>query len=83
MGWALIWINGFIHVVYTIVLGKAHERGNLSLVYPLARSAPLFVTLWAVLFLKERLTIGSVMGILLRSLVPISSAFEPWNGGNV
>jgi uncharacterized membrane protein len=65
MGWALIWISGFIHVVYIIVLGHAYDEGDLSLVYPLARSAPLFVTLWAVLFLKERLTLGGLMGILL------------------
>jgi len=65
MGWALIWISGFIHVVYIIILGNAYEEGDLSLVYPLARSAPLFVTLWAFLFLKERLTLGGVMGILL------------------
>jgi len=65
MGWALIWISGFIHVVYTVILAKAYEEGDLSLVYPLARSAPLFVMLWAVLFLKEQLTIGGVMGILL------------------
>ena len=65
VGWAVIWTSGFIHVVYTIVLGKAYEEGDLSLVYPLARSAPLFVTLWAVLFLEERLTVGSLTGILL------------------
>jgi uncharacterized membrane protein len=64
-GWALIWISGFIHVVYTIILAKAYDEGDLSLVYPLARSAPLFVTLWAVLFLRERLTTMGVMGILL------------------
>ena len=65
MGWALIWISGTIHVVYTIILGKAYEEGDLSLVYPLARSAPLFVTIWAVLFLEERLTMGGLVGILL------------------
>lgn len=65
MGWVLIWISGFIHVVYTVILAKAYEEGDLSLVYPLARSAPLFVTLWAVLFLKEQLAIGGVTGILL------------------
>jgi len=64
-GWALIWISGCIHVVYTIILAKAYEAGDLSLVYPLARSAPLFATLWAFLFLGERLTVGGVTGILL------------------
>ncbi len=63
-GWALIWISGFIHVVYTIILAKAYEAGDLSLVYPLARSAPLFVMLWALLFLGERLTAGGMVGIL-------------------
>jgi uncharacterized membrane protein len=65
LGWGLIWISGFIHVVYTMSLTKAYDKGDLSLVYPLARSAPLFVTLWAVLFLKERLTMGGFMGIVL------------------
>jgi len=64
LGWGLIWISGFIHVVYTMSLTKAYDKGDLSLVYPLARSAPLFVTLWAVLFLKERLTMGGFMGIV-------------------
>ena len=64
LGWTLIWISGFIHVVYTITLTKAYDKGDLSLVYPLARSAPLFVTLWAVFFLKERLTMGGFLGIL-------------------
>ena len=64
-GWALIWVSGLIHVVYIIVLGHAYEERDLSLVYPLARSAPLFVTLWAFLFLGERLTGGGIMGILL------------------
>ena len=58
LGWTLIWISGFIHIVYTITLTKAYDKGDLSLVYPLARSAPLFVTFWAVFFLKERLTMG-------------------------
>jgi uncharacterized membrane protein len=65
VGWALIWISGIITVFYIIILGKAYEEGDLSLVYPLSRSAPLFVALWAVLFLKERLTTGGMMGILL------------------
>jgi len=64
LGWTLIWISGFIHIVYTITLTKAYDKGDLSLVYPLARSAPLFVTLWAVFFLKERLTMGGFLGIL-------------------
>jgi len=43
--------------------GKALERGDLSLVYPLSRSNPVFIPIWAALFLGERLPPLGLMGI--------------------
>jgi uncharacterized membrane protein len=64
-GWAAIVVSAVLHVFYTLALGAAYEAGDLSLVYPLARSAPLFVPLWAVAFLEERLTLAGASGIVL------------------
>jgi drug/metabolite transporter (DMT)-like permease len=55
-----------IEAVYFITLTRAYALGDLSQVYPLARgSAPLFVLLWALLFLGERPTPVGVAGILI------------------
>ncbi len=66
IGWALIIVSGLIEAVYFITLTRAYALGDLSQVYPIARgSAPLFVLLWAVLFLGEAPTVGGLLGILL------------------
>jgi drug/metabolite transporter (DMT)-like permease len=64
--WGLIVLSGLLEAVYFLLLGSAYQRGDLSLVYPLARgSAPLFVTLFAFSFLGERPTPAGIAGILL------------------
>jgi uncharacterized membrane protein len=66
IGWALIVVSGLIEAVYFLTLTRAYALGDLSQVYPMARgSAPLFVLLWAVLFLGEAPTLGGLLGILL------------------
>jgi len=53
-------------MAYFVSVGKAFEKGDLSVVYPLARGAPpLLITLGGVLFLGERLTFWGLGGILL------------------
>ena len=65
IGWLLILVSGLIEAVYFITLTRAYALGDLSQVYPLARgSAPLFVLLWALIFLGERPTPIGVVGIL-------------------
>lgn len=59
-------VSGVLEAVYYLLLGSAYQRGDLSLVYPLARgSAPLFVTIFALLALGERPSSLGVAGILL------------------
>ena len=66
LGWACVLVSALAEVAYFVSMGKAYQAGDLSVAYPLARgSAPLFITLWATLFLKERLTTWGLTGILL------------------
>ena len=53
-GWCCILTAGLVHALYLVSLSSAYEKGDLSLVYPLARSAPIiFVLIGAMLFLGE------------------------------
>ena len=65
-GWLCIVATGIIHGVYFWCMGGAYQRGDLSLVYPLARGAgPLFVPILAVILLKEEISPLGMMGIAL------------------
>ncbi|MEE8283243.1 MAG: DMT family transporter [candidate division NC10 bacterium] len=77
-GWGYILGSGAIHAAYYFFLAEAYERGDLSLVYPLARgSSPLLVVVWAFLLIGEQpsgpglLGIGSiVLGLLFLHWTP-------------
>lgn len=51
--------------VYITSLLRAYATGDLSVVYPIARSAPLFVAVWAALWLGESLSVVGGAGIVL------------------
>jgi drug/metabolite transporter (DMT)-like permease len=61
-------VSGVAETLYFITLRKAYELGDLSVVYPLARSSPLFITVLAVLFLGEEISPWGAIGILLMVL---------------
>jgi len=64
-GWYCIVASGLIHAVYFGCMGRAYQRGDLSLVYPLARgSGPLFVPMLAVALLGEEIALLGGIGIL-------------------
>ena len=64
-GWFCIVATGLIHAVYFWFMGGAYQRGDLSLVYPLARgSGPLFVPILAVILLREEIALLGGIGIL-------------------
>ena len=58
---------GFCESIYYLSLGKAYQLGDLSIIYPLARSLPaLFVLLFSILFEGiENLSLYLAGGILL------------------
>ncbi len=58
-------VSAAAETLYFLALGLAYKDGDLSVVYPLTRSSPMFVAILATLFLGEKLTAGGVLGILL------------------
>lgn len=65
-GWAIIALSGVLESAYMLLLGKAYQHGDLSLVYPIARgSGVIFITLLAVLLLGEQVPWLGALGILV------------------
>jgi drug/metabolite transporter (DMT)-like permease len=76
-----IWLavgSGALEAVYFVCLASAYRRGDLSLVYPLARgSAPVLAVLVGLLLLGERLEPLALFGVgcLLVGILLVS---RPW-----
>ena len=52
-------------VLYHLFNGRAYRTGDLSIAYPLSQTAMLYVPIWGVLILNEKLTSVGIAGILL------------------
>jgi drug/metabolite transporter (DMT)-like permease len=53
-----------VEAIYFVTLSYAYHDNDFSLIYPVARgSAPAFLTLWALLFLHDKLTHGGMLGL--------------------
>jgi len=64
-GWLLALASAFLELIYFVALSIAYQRGELSVVYPIARgSAPLLAVLVGLLLLGERLHPSAGLGIL-------------------
>lgn len=76
-----IWLavgSGVLEAVYFVCLASAYQRGDLSLVYPLARgSAPLLAVFVGIALLGERLVPLALVGVasLLLGILLVS---RPW-----
>jgi len=57
--------SGVAETIYFLALGKAYEEGDLSVVYPVARSSPMFVAIAASMLIGERVTLWGALGIAL------------------
>lgn len=65
-GWLFILATGVVHFFYFWFLGTAYEKGDLSLVYPLARgSGPLLVPFLALILINEDIALSGGAGIAL------------------
>ena len=62
-GWYAILASGTIHTCYWFFLAKAYSNEDLSLVYPIARSSPAFVLIFAIIFLNEKVSWPGIIGI--------------------
>ena len=77
-GIAIAAVSGAIEAAYFIFLAAAYRRGDLSLVYPLARgSAPLLAVIVGITLLQERLGPLAALGVGLL-LVGILAVARPW-----
>ncbi len=63
--WGYIAGSGVIHFFYWVCLSRAYTSGEISYVYPIARSAPGFIPFFAFLFLDEQLSVQGLIGIFL------------------
>jgi len=64
-GWLLALASAFLELIYFISLSTAYQRGELSVVYPIARgTAPLLAVLVGLLLFGERLHLSAGLGVL-------------------
>jgi drug/metabolite transporter (DMT)-like permease len=61
MFWAIL--SGILHGVYILCLSRAYSTTDISYVYPIARSAPVFVPVFAWLLLDEHLSHSTFLAI--------------------
>ncbi|HQQ06779.1 MAG TPA: DMT family transporter [Candidatus Omnitrophota bacterium] len=64
-GWGLVFLSSITHFLYQVYLCRTYDLGDLSLTYPIIRSAPLFVVIMGAVFLKERLSPLAVASIVI------------------
>ena len=64
-GWLLAVASAFLELIYFITLSLAYRRGELSVVYPIARgTAPLLAVLVGLVLLGERLHTVALLGVV-------------------
>ena len=63
----LFWgaVSGVLHGVYILCLSRAYRTQDISYVYPIARSAPVFVPVFAWFLLGEKLDSVTIIAIIL------------------
>ncbi len=75
-----LFISGVAETIYFLALGKAYEEGDLSVVYPVARSSPMFVAIAASLLIGERITAWGALGIALILFGVYVLHLKGWSG---
>ncbi|HEX6480503.1 MAG TPA: EamA family transporter [Ktedonobacteraceae bacterium] len=74
--WPYVIASAIFEVIYFLLLIRAYQNGDFSLVYPMARgTAPVLLTVWAMLFLGERPRLYGLIGIglLVSGLIIVGS----------
>jgi drug/metabolite transporter (DMT)-like permease len=76
--WPYLAISVFIHLIYWVLLFKAYDMGDLSHIYTLSRgTAPLLVTLGAMIAAQEIPPPIKAVGMVLVSLGVLCVGFSP------
>jgi uncharacterized membrane protein len=66
--WFFLVLSGIVHALYSLSLASAYEVGDISFVYPIARSAPAFVPIIAFLVIGEQISKRGGIGIIITVL---------------
>ncbi len=74
--WPLVLVSGLLHGVYILALSKAYESGDISYVYPIARSAPALVPVAAFLTIGETISMRGGVGIFIVVLGVLALQFR-------
>jgi len=56
---------GFFFFLYQYFVAISYEKGDLTLVYPLTVTGPVYIVIWGYLFLGERISMIGAFGIIL------------------
>lgn len=63
--WLLVAATGVAHALYLFWMSLAYESGDLTLVYPIARSTPAFLPLFSIPLLGESISLVGAFGIAM------------------
>ncbi len=77
--WPFVLGSGVLHCIYILALSKAYESGDISYVYPIARSAPALVPVAAFLIIGETISMRGGVGIFIVVLGVIALQFRGQN----
>lgn len=74
----ILWVivSGILHGLYILSLSKAYNTQDISYVYPIARSAPVFVPALAWLFLGEPLEMATILAVVIILLAVYTLHFD-------
>jgi drug/metabolite transporter (DMT)-like permease len=61
----MVSLGSVCFVLYHLFNGRAYRGGDLSVVYPLCQTSMVYVPIWGVVLLGERLSFSGVCGIML------------------
>ncbi len=82
--WPILLLSIIVHTAYNLFLPKAYEHGDLGQVYPIARgSAPILVTIGAMIFIGEYVQPVVLMGIIALSVGVMSLAMDRTGSGTI
>ncbi|HTV17524.1 MAG TPA: DMT family transporter [Polyangiaceae bacterium] len=79
--WALVTASGFLHIAYFLALLRGYNRGDLSVVYPLARgTGPVITAVLASVWLNEALGWQGTFGVaaVAVGIVIITGGRDAW-----
>ncbi len=62
---AIIIGAAFFYVLYQVLVAKAYQHGTVSTNYPLTVMSPIFVPIWATIFLSETPSTQAIIGIII------------------